>query len=126
MGSCSQPDLSAFPPLCRRMQGYYRRADASMVLGKHKDALRDFKQAQKGAKADPDLKRKLMACQKELQRQRFADAVSSAPPSHPRFAPASSRGPAPRCSAPPVCPCAQNAYYPELCQEMELCIAGCV
>ena len=62
------------------MQGYYRRADASMVLGKHKDAVRDFQKAAKGAKSDPDLKRKLSACQKELQRQRFAKAVSRAPP----------------------------------------------
>lgn len=56
-----------------------------MVLGKHKAALRDFKQAQRGAKTDPDLKRKLTACQKEIQRQRFADAVSSAtlPPAVP-------------------------------------------
>lgn len=65
-----------------RIQGYYRRADASMVLGKHKDAVRDFKQAAKGAKSDPDLKRKLLACQKEIQQQRFAKAVSRASPSH--------------------------------------------
>ena len=51
-----------------------------MVLGKHKDAVRDFQRAAKGAKSDPDLKRKLSACQKELQRQRFAKAVSRAPP----------------------------------------------
>ena len=62
------------------VQGYYRRADASMVLGKHKDAVRDFQKAAKGAKSDPDLKRKLSACQKELQRQRFAKAVSRVPP----------------------------------------------
>lgn len=62
-----------------RLQGYYRRADANMVLGKHKDAVRDFQKAAKGAKSDPDLKRKLAACQKELQRQRFAKAVARAP-----------------------------------------------
>jgi hypothetical protein len=60
------------------VQGYYRRADANMVLGKHKDAAKDFQRAAKGAKSDPDLKRKLAACQKELQRQRFAKAVSRA------------------------------------------------
>lgn len=80
-----------------REQGYYRRADASMVLGKHKDALRDFKQAQKGAKLDPDLKRKLLACQKELQRQRFADAVSRAPPLVPALPALPLRG---ACGAP--------------------------
>jgi hypothetical protein len=54
-----------------------------MVLGKHKEAVRDFQRAAKGAKSDPDLKRKLSACQKELQRERFAKAVSSAPPQAP-------------------------------------------
>lgn len=62
------------------MQGYYRRADAKMVLGKHKEAVRDFQIAAKGASSDPDLKRKLSACQKELQMQRFAKAVARALP----------------------------------------------
>jgi serine/threonine-protein phosphatase 5 len=62
-------------------QGYYRRADANMVLGKHKEAVKDFQRAERGAKSDPDLKRKLAACQKEVQRQRFARAVSRAHPS---------------------------------------------
>lgn len=60
-----------------RLQGYYRRADAKLALGKFTQALRDFRLAVKVAPRDPDLKRKLSACEKESQRQRFEKALRS-------------------------------------------------
>lgn len=60
-----------------RTQGYYRRGDAHFALGKYKDALRDFKSAARLAPRDPDLRKKLAACDKEVKRIRFEEALAT-------------------------------------------------
>lgn len=62
-------------------QGYYRRGDAHYALGKYKDALKDFKSAARLAPRDPDLRKKLTACEKEVKRIRFEEALAT-PVSH--------------------------------------------
>ena len=59
------------------MQGYYRRGDAHYALGKYKEALKDFKTAAKLAPRDPDLRKKLAACEKEVKRIRFEEALAT-------------------------------------------------
>ena len=59
------------------MQGYYRRGDAHFALGKYKDALKDFKSAARLAPRDPDLRKKLAACEKEVKRKRFEEALAT-------------------------------------------------
>lgn len=66
------------------MQGYYRRADALYALGKIKQAYADFKRAAKVAPKDPDLRKKLLECEKEVKRIRFEEALSL-PVSIPSF-----------------------------------------
>ena len=63
----------AFP--CRR-QGYYRRGDANFALGKFKLAARDFRLAAKVAPRDPDLRKKLAECEREVKRIRFEEALA--------------------------------------------------
>ena len=58
------------------LQGYYRRADALYALGKIKQAYADFKRAAKVAPKDPDLRKKLLECEKEVKRIRFEEALS--------------------------------------------------
>lgn len=58
------------------IKAYYRRADANMAMGKFKEALKDFKAAARVAPSDPDLKRKLLECEKEVKRQRFEEALN--------------------------------------------------
>lgn len=45
-------------------------------MGKIKSAYADFKRAAKVAPKDPDLKRKLTECEKEVKRIRFEEALS--------------------------------------------------
>ncbi|PNH08436.1 Serine/threonine-protein phosphatase 5 [Tetrabaena socialis] len=58
------------------IKGYYRRGDAHFALGKYKLALKDLKTAAKVAPRDPDLRRKLADCEKEVKRLRFEEALS--------------------------------------------------
>lgn len=58
------------------VQGYYRRADALFALGKIKAAFLDYKRAAKVAPRDPDLRKKLTECEKEVKRLRFEEALS--------------------------------------------------
>lgn len=58
-------------------QGYYRRGDAHFALGKYKDALKDFKGAARLAPRDPDLRKKLATCEKEVKRIRFEEALAT-------------------------------------------------
>ncbi len=59
------------------VQGYYRRADASLGMGKMKKALSDFKRAAFVAPRDPDLRKKLQQCEREVKRIRFEEALAA-------------------------------------------------
>ena len=59
------------------LQGYYRRGDANVALSKFKLALRDLKMAAKVAPRDADLQKKLLACEKEVKRIRFEEALAT-------------------------------------------------
>lgn len=59
------------------IKAYYRRADANMAMGKFKEAVKDFKSAAKVAPQDPDLRRKLTECEKEVKRLRFEAALAT-------------------------------------------------
>ena len=59
------------------LQGYYRRGDANVALSKFKLALRDLKMAAQVAPRDPDLQKKLLACEKEVKRIRFEEALAT-------------------------------------------------
>lgn len=58
------------------VKGYFRRADANFASGKANQALADFKRAAKASPRDPDLRRKLVACEKEVKRLRFESALA--------------------------------------------------
>ena len=58
-------------------QGYYRRGDAYFALGKFKNALKDFRNAARIAPRDPDLRKKLTSCEKEVKRIRFEEALAT-------------------------------------------------
>ena len=58
-------------------QGYYRRADANLGLGKVKNALNDFRRAAKVNARDPDLRKKLEQCEREVKRLRFEEALAA-------------------------------------------------
>lgn len=59
------------------LQGYYRRGDANFALLKFKLALKDFKSAARLAPKDPDLRKKMAECEKEVKRIRFEEALST-------------------------------------------------
>ncbi|KXZ53876.1 hypothetical protein GPECTOR_6g794 [Gonium pectorale] len=58
------------------IKGYYRRGDAHFALGKYKLALKDLRTAAKVAPRDPDLRKKLAECEKEVKRLRFEEALA--------------------------------------------------
>lgn len=58
-------------------QGIYRRADANVGLGRMKKALTDYKRAAQVNPRDPDLRKKLAQCEKEVKRIRFEEAVAT-------------------------------------------------
>ncbi|GFR51802.1 hypothetical protein Agub_g14261 [Astrephomene gubernaculifera] len=58
------------------IKGYYRRGDAHFALGKYKLAVKDLRTAAKVAPRDPDLRRKLSECEKEVKRLRFEEALA--------------------------------------------------
>ena len=60
------------------IKGYYRRGSALLCLGKHKEALKDFKAVCKLHPNDRDARSKLQACEKEVKRMRFEAAIASA------------------------------------------------
>ncbi|CAG9466709.1 unnamed protein product [Pedinophyceae sp. YPF-701] len=59
------------------VKAYYRRADGHMRMLQFKEALKDFKLAARVAPGDPDLRRKLNECEKEVKRMRFEEALRS-------------------------------------------------
>lgn len=59
------------------IKGYYRRGDANFAMGKCKLALKDLRTAAKVAPNDPDLRRKLAECEKEVKRLRFEEALAT-------------------------------------------------
>ncbi len=61
----------------RARQGYYRRADANLGLGKVRNALNDFRRAAKVNARDPDLRKKLEQCEREVKRLRFEEALAT-------------------------------------------------
>ena len=60
-----------------RRQGIYRRADANVGLGRMRKALTDYKRAAQVNPRDPDLRKKLAHCEKEVKRIRFEEAVAT-------------------------------------------------
>ena len=61
----------------RYIKAYYRRADAYSALGKVKQSLLDFRRASKFAPKDPDLRRKLLQCEKAVRVLRFEEALAA-------------------------------------------------
>lgn len=58
-------------------KGWYRRGSANLLLGRTKDALRDFTQLCKLAPQDKDARDKLKQCQKLMHQQKFIQAIAS-------------------------------------------------
>eukprot|EP01112_Ceratiomyxa_fruticulosa_P014721 TRINITY_DN4240_c0_g3_i1.p1 TRINITY_DN4240_c0_g3~~TRINITY_DN4240_c0_g3_i1.p1 ORF type:complete len:963 (-),score=237.71 TRINITY_DN4240_c0_g3_i1:64-2829(-) len=59
------------------VKGYYRLGAAYQALGKHKDALRIFRQVVKIVPNDKDARTKLSQCEKEVKRAAFEEAIAS-------------------------------------------------
>lgn len=59
------------------VKAYYRRGDANCAMGKFKLALKDLRLASKVAPRDPDLKKKLAECEKEVKRLKFEEALAT-------------------------------------------------
>ncbi|KAK9809755.1 hypothetical protein WJX73_003393 [Symbiochloris irregularis] len=59
------------------IKGYFRRADANFAFGKAHLALADFRRAAKASPRDPDLRKKLAACEKEVKRLKFEEALAA-------------------------------------------------
>ncbi|KAH9589390.1 PPP domain [Trypanosoma melophagium] len=59
------------------VKAYYRKASAHLYLGKHKEALKDFKTVVQLMPGDKDAKMKLDLCEKELRRIRFENAINT-------------------------------------------------
>lgn len=58
------------------IKAYYRRGDANFAMGRCKLALRDLRMAAKVSPRDPDLRKKLSECEKEVKRLRFEEALA--------------------------------------------------
>eukprot|EP01026_Neomeris_dumetosa_P076651 TRINITY_DN82482_c0_g1_i2.p1 TRINITY_DN82482_c0_g1~~TRINITY_DN82482_c0_g1_i2.p1 ORF type:complete len:504 (-),score=76.46 TRINITY_DN82482_c0_g1_i2:450-1961(-) len=58
------------------VKAYYRRGDARFCMGKFKEAVKDFKDAAKVAPRDPDIRRKLQECEKEIRCIRMMEALA--------------------------------------------------
>eukprot|EP00197_Chlamydomonas_leiostraca_P003143 CAMPEP_0202869786 /NCGR_PEP_ID=MMETSP1391-20130828/13229_1 /ASSEMBLY_ACC=CAM_ASM_000867 /TAXON_ID=1034604 /ORGANISM="Chlamydomonas leiostraca, Strain SAG 11-49" /LENGTH=507 /DNA_ID=CAMNT_0049550165 /DNA_START=71 /DNA_END=1594 /DNA_ORIENTATION=+ len=58
------------------IKAYYRRGDANFAMGRCKLALKDLRLAAKVAPRDPDLRKKLGECEKEVKRLRFEEALA--------------------------------------------------
>lgn len=59
------------------IKAYYRRASSNFVLGKLKEALKDFKAVVKIVPKDPDAQKKLKACEKAIREDAFNRAIFS-------------------------------------------------
>jgi len=57
-------------------KGYYRRGNAKIALGKHKEALKDFKQVVKIYPSNKEARDKLQQCEKIIRKMAFEDAIS--------------------------------------------------
>ena len=60
------------------IKAFYRRGSALFALGKHKEALADFKQVCLIRPDDPHAAEKLAACRKEHKRLLFEEAIAAA------------------------------------------------
>jgi len=58
------------------LKAYYRRASASMAMGKFKEALRDYELVAKHKSNDPDLRKKLTECRKIVKQKAFERAIA--------------------------------------------------
>ncbi|ORC92605.1 serine/threonine protein phosphatase type 5 [Trypanosoma theileri] len=59
------------------VKAYYRKASAHLYLGKHKEALKDFKTVVQLIPGDKDARMKLDLCEKEVRRIRFENAINT-------------------------------------------------
>mmetsp|Transcript_7018 Transcript_7018/g.14064 ORF Transcript_7018/g.14064 Transcript_7018/m.14064 type:complete len:493 (-) Transcript_7018:489-1967(-) len=64
----------------RFVKAYYRLGSAYVALGKYKHAFKVFKQCAKLAPKDPDVRKKLSLCEKEVKRQAFESAIAMEDP----------------------------------------------
>lgn len=62
-------------------KAYYRKGCAFLAMAKYKQAKDEFTIAAKTSPNDPDLRRKITECKKQLQSAAFAKAICSAMPS---------------------------------------------
>ncbi|KAK9843424.1 hypothetical protein WJX81_001775 [Elliptochloris bilobata] len=76
-GSALADATSAIDKDPKYIKGYYRRADANLGLGKVRNALNDFRRAAKEHPRDPDLRKKLEQCEREVKRLRFKEALAT-------------------------------------------------
>uniref|UniRef100_A0A6B2L3D0 Serine/threonine-protein phosphatase T n=1 Tax=Arcella intermedia TaxID=1963864 RepID=A0A6B2L3D0_9EUKA len=58
------------------IKAFYRRGSANLVLGKHEEALKDFKEVVKMHPKDKDARKKFDECQKAIRSAKFAAAIS--------------------------------------------------
>lgn len=59
------------------VKAYYRKASAHLELGKHKEALKDFRHVVAIAPHDADAQAKCALCEKEVRRIAFLNAIAS-------------------------------------------------
>ena len=58
-------------------KGFYRRGSAHMLMGHYKLALKDFRHVAKANPRDPDARKKLAECEKEVRRINFEEAIGA-------------------------------------------------
>ncbi|ESL10954.1 serine/threonine protein phosphatase type 5 [Trypanosoma rangeli SC58] len=59
------------------VKAYYRKASAHLQIGKHKEALKDFRKVVQLIPGDKDAQKKLDFCEKEVRRIRFENAIDT-------------------------------------------------
>ncbi|KEG12156.1 serine/threonine protein phosphatase type 5 [Trypanosoma grayi] len=59
------------------VKAYYRKASSHLYLGKHKEAVKDFKTVVQLVPGDKDAQAKLEFCEKEVRRIRFENAINT-------------------------------------------------
>jgi len=74
-GSCLQDANKAIELNPKYTKAYYRRASGLYALGKHKEALKDFNAVVSIAPNDKDAQAKLKACQQEIRKIAFENAI---------------------------------------------------
>ncbi|GBG69023.1 hypothetical protein CBR_g3721 [Chara braunii] len=74
-GSAVEDSTTAIELDRKYVKGYYRRGTAYLLMGKFKEALKDFRQVVRIRPNDPDAKRQCRECEKAVQKIRFEEAI---------------------------------------------------